>query len=203
MPSIQVKDANSNTQTVQTLPAVGQTTSANSLPVVIASDQSVIAVSASALPLPAGAATAANQTSAQSAPGTSAATAMTVQGAASGVPIPVAQGLATSGGWKPKLLNGLSTSLVAIKSSAGQLAMIEGFNPNTAQVYLQVFDNASPILGTTTPVLSVPIAPGATGGFSLSQTGVQFSNAIVVAATTTATGSTAPSTAVDCNAVYN
>jgi hypothetical protein len=47
MPSIQVKDANSAVQTVQTLPAVGQTTSANSLPVIIASDQSAVPVSLS------------------------------------------------------------------------------------------------------------------------------------------------------------
>lgn len=42
----------------------GQKTMANSLPVAIASDQSAIPISAAALPLPAGAATAANQTNA-------------------------------------------------------------------------------------------------------------------------------------------
>jgi hypothetical protein len=42
--------------TVNTLPNSGQATSANSLPVVVASDQSVIPFSAAALPLPAGAA---------------------------------------------------------------------------------------------------------------------------------------------------
>lgn len=45
MPSIQVKDANSATQTVNTLPAVGQAASAASLPVVLASDQSAVPVS--------------------------------------------------------------------------------------------------------------------------------------------------------------
>lgn len=44
MPSIQVKDANSATQTVQTLPAVGQAASAASLPVVLASDQPALQV---------------------------------------------------------------------------------------------------------------------------------------------------------------
>ena len=48
-----------------------------------------IPISASALPLPTGAATAANQTAAQSAVGTSATTALTVQGSASGVSLPV------------------------------------------------------------------------------------------------------------------
>jgi hypothetical protein len=48
-------------QTINTLPNAGQATSANSLPVVVASDQSAVPVSAASLPLPAGAATAANQ----------------------------------------------------------------------------------------------------------------------------------------------
>jgi hypothetical protein len=158
MPSVQVKDASGSTQTVQTLPAVGQSTGANSLPVVLASDQSAV---------------------------------------------PVAPALATSGGWKPKLLNGLTNAAVTIKASAGQLAMLEGYNPNAAQIYIQVFDSASPTVGTTTPVLSIPIAAGGTGGFTLSLAGVQFANAITVAATTTATGSTAPGTTLDCNAAYN
>ena len=42
---MQVKDANGATQTVNTLPGPGQTTSGNSLPVVIASDQSAVPVS--------------------------------------------------------------------------------------------------------------------------------------------------------------
>lgn len=43
-------------------PSLGQKTMANSSPVVIASDQSAIAVTAASLPLPSGAATSANQT---------------------------------------------------------------------------------------------------------------------------------------------
>lgn len=45
-----------------TAPTVGSKTSANSVPVVIASDQGAVAVSAASLPLPSGASTAANQT---------------------------------------------------------------------------------------------------------------------------------------------
>lgn len=45
-----------------TAPTVGSKTSANSVPVVIASDQSAVAISAASLPLPTGAATSANQT---------------------------------------------------------------------------------------------------------------------------------------------
>lgn len=46
-------------------------------------------ISAASLPLPAGAATAANQTAPQSSPGVSAATALTIQGSAAGVPVQV------------------------------------------------------------------------------------------------------------------
>lgn len=67
----------------------GQKTSANSVPVVIASDQSAIPISAASLPLPTGAATAALQSNVQSAPGTPQTEAITVQGNASGVPLPV------------------------------------------------------------------------------------------------------------------
>lgn len=67
---------------------LGQKVSASSLPVVIASDDTV-AISASSLPLPTGAATSADQTNVQSSPGTSAGTAVTVQGSASGVALPI------------------------------------------------------------------------------------------------------------------
>lgn len=67
----------------------GQNTSANSVPVVIASDQSAIPISAASLPLPTGAATAALQSNVQSAPGTPQTEAITIQGNASGIAIPV------------------------------------------------------------------------------------------------------------------
>src|ERR1700677_4738329 len=67
---------------------LGQKTSANSLPVVIASDDTV-AISATALPLPTNASTAALQSNVQSAPGTPQTVAITVQGNASGVALPV------------------------------------------------------------------------------------------------------------------
>ena len=53
-------------------------------------------ISASALPLPSGAATAASQTNVQSAPGTSQTTAITIQGNASGVPVPVSGSIAVA-----------------------------------------------------------------------------------------------------------
>src|ERR1043166_8791493 len=68
-------------QTINTLPNAGQAASVNSLPVVVASDQSAVPVSASALPLPTGAATAVKQP-APGAAGTPSTDVITVQGAA-------------------------------------------------------------------------------------------------------------------------
>lgn len=117
----------------------------------------------------------------------------------------VSQVLLTGNGWTAKLLNALSTTVTSVKSSAGELGLMQCYNPNTSQVYIQVFNVASGsvTLGTTTPLLSIPIGPSATGGFAMPNPGMNFSTAISVAATTTATGSTAPSTATDCNAGYN
>lgn len=61
MSTIQVKDAAGNTVTVARIADTGQGLMAASLPVTIASDQSAVPVTASSLPLPDGAATAAAQ----------------------------------------------------------------------------------------------------------------------------------------------
>lgn len=124
----------------------------------------------------------------------------------SAVPVgPVSLG--TSGGLTPKRLSALSTTVTGIKASAaGQLMMLQCGNTNASEEYVQLFDVATTggvTLGTTAPTLSVPIAATTTGGFTLSITGLQFANGIQVAATTTATGSTAPATALDCNAAFN
>jgi hypothetical protein len=54
-------DVNNGAWLGSTAPTVGQKTMANSLPVVVSSDQSAVPVSAASLPLPSGAATSANQ----------------------------------------------------------------------------------------------------------------------------------------------
>ena len=137
--------------------------------------------------------------------GTASANVVTVQGVASMTPVQISASLGTASGWTPKLLNALSTTVVSIKSSAGQLGMLQCYNPNSTQAYIQIFNIASGSvsLGSSTPLQSIPIGPTNTGGFTLSLVGLQFSTAISVAATTTATGSSAPSTAIDCNAAYN
>lgn len=57
MATIDVLDATGATQTIAKVAATGQDTMSDSLPVVIASDQSAVPVSAASLPLPSGAAT--------------------------------------------------------------------------------------------------------------------------------------------------
>ena len=109
----------------------------------------------------------------------------------------------TGNGWNPFLANGLTTTVTTVKGSAGELGAYHCLNPNTASAYVQIFDTAGAVtLGTTVPVLSLglPASASGPGGGNLEWgMGIHFANAIKVAATTTATGSTAPATALDCN----
>jgi hypothetical protein len=160
-------------------------------------------VSANALPLPAGAATATNQTAVQSAPGSSASTATTIQGSASGVPVPVSGALATAGGWKAKTLTALQTFATAqnVKTGATWMGTVKCWSSNTTQVWLQVYDATSPTLGS--PTFAVPLSPQTSDGLPPSNPGIQISNAINVLVTTTPTGTTQPTAEVDCTFLYN
>jgi hypothetical protein len=109
---------------------------------------------------------------------------------------------AATNGWSPFLANGLSTTVTTVKSSAGELGAYHCLNPNASAAYIQVFDTSGAVmLGTTTPVLSLGL-PASDGGNLEWGMGVHFANAIKVAATTTATGSTAPGTAIDCDFAF-
>lgn len=101
------------------------------------------------------------------------------------------------------LANAMSTTVKAVKASAGQLYSYHCYNPAAAATYIQIFNTASGsvVLGTTTPVLSLGIPAGGAGNLEWPN-GLAFSTAISAAATTTATGLTAPATAADCNFTY-
>lgn len=104
-------------------------------------------------------------------------------------------------GSTPVLLNALGTSVTTVKASAGRLVYLHCWNPNAAAAYVQVFDiSGSVTLGTSTPKLSMAVPPTNSNGFVLPLQGIAFANAIKAAATSTATGSTTPGTALDCNA---
>lgn len=100
----------------------------------------------------------------------------------------------------------LSTTVKQVKATGGIVSIVHCWNPNSTPIFVQIF-NALPAnvtLGTTPPIAFVPIAATSTGGWSISPLALgSLRTAISVAATTTATGSGAPSTAPDCDIYYN
>lgn len=121
----------------------------------------------------------------------------------------------TTGGWskfstpKNNSNTALTTTVVAVKSSAaGTFGGYYVSNPNTSTACLQVFDVATAgavTLGTTRPdmVFCIPAATGNPGAANLEITnGVNMANGIQIAATTTASGLTAPSTGLDVTILY-
>ncbi len=119
---------------------------------------------------------------------------------------------ATSGGvcdgamWTPLILNALTATKTAVKTTPGVLGILYCYNPNTSVAYVQVYNAllANVTVGSTTPTVSFGVAASSIGGFGFGGgSGYYLSTAISVAATTTATGSSAPSTALDCNVGYN
>lgn len=124
----------------------------------------------------------------------------------SGAPWSVTDVPATSGGWSKWSTphDNSNAPLVAtaggvsIKASAGQLGGYIIYNPNASVAYVQVFDaNAAITLGTTRPDVLIPIPPSSGANIEFGK-GVAFASGIRVAATTTASGSTAPGTGLDC-----
>lgn len=98
----------------------------------------------------------------------------------------------------PFYRSNLAATAVAVATKPTYLSGYNVANSNSAIVYVQFFDAASAgavTVGTTAPtmVLAVP-GNGVIDGIQIGQ--VAFQLGIVVAATTTATGSTAPATAL-------
>lgn len=86
-----------------------------------------------------------------------------------------------------------------IKASAGQLCLLEVRNPNAAEAWLQIFDDASPTVGTTVPALSFYV-PASGGNDKMFTVPIEFATAIKYAVTTTPTGSGAPAVGLVVNA---
>lgn len=110
-----------------------------------------------------------------------------------------------SGTAKPYLNTALSNTVVNVKTSSGTVLGWSFVNKGGAEAYVQVFDSAAAnvTLGTTTPKLVVWIpAGGAWEEKFTGETKVGFYTAISLAATTTATGSSAPGTALIANIEY-
>lgn len=90
---------------------------------------------------------------------------------------------------------------VAVMSGPGTLRGWHLFNENTVFVFLQLFDvkdDSKVNPGTTVPILSIGIPAGG-GAAILAERLRDFSNGIVVVATTTRAGNVAPALPVDFN----
>lgn len=173
-------------------------------------------ISVASLPLPAGAATAANQH--VTAAGTSDTAAQAFQGVVGGVAVPTTSAdvvaalnalsltqpfamyrygdktYAAQGGTGAALLTNTAVSVNA--SAAGQLQGYHFCNPNASIVYVQFFDAlpGSVTVGTTPNKFPVQIPVSSCK--DVDNLGIQFSTSITVAATTGATNGTAPGTGI-------
>lgn len=101
----------------------------------------------------------------------------------------------------PVRVNALSTTVLPVKMNAGAgIVALTVYNPSNAVAYLQIFDAEIPndvTLGTTLPTWVIPVKTIDSVTLSMDPKSAWFRNGIQVAATTTATGSSAPSVALD------
>lgn len=97
----------------------------------------------------------------------------------------------------------VGSTATQVKSIGGQIYGWHFHNPNAAISYVQFFNTAvgSVTVGTTPPIYSIGIPANGTSQVELPM-GLPHSTAIVVAATTTRTGGTAPGSTVDVNVFY-
>lgn len=117
----------------------------------------------------------------------------------------------TASGWTTAVFAGsisghaaLTTTVEAVKTSAGELGYSYCYNPNTTSAVVEFFNAAtgSVTLGTTVPNSFVELPP-TSGQNAEIVMGIPFSTAISAAAVTAVGGSTAPSTGIDCTIGYN
>lgn len=108
------------------------------------------------------------------------------------------------GGWSKVSYLAQTTTVRTPKGTAATWGGYYIYNPNTVVSYVQIFDAATATtitLGTTAPDLSLAIPPGSAANIEFSN-GIAFANGIKLACTTTATGSTAPTTGLDLNIYF-
>lgn len=98
----------------------------------------------------------------------------------------------------PVRANGLTNGAITVNGSGATIDTMVCVNNAAAPTYVQLFNTASSVtLGTTLPTLSLGMA--VSGFVDLSGSAIWFSSIVKAACTTTATGSSAPSVACDCN----
>lgn len=115
-----------------------------------------------------------------------------------------------TGGWLTKSCSScdgstaLTNSAQVIKATAGSLGGWDLYNPNTVPAYIQFYNTAaaSVTVGTTNPQFMITLGPGVSRNVEFSQ-GIAFTNAgWSVAATSTAGGNGALTTAIDATFFY-
>lgn len=115
----------------------------------------------------------------------------------------VTQTPTTTGGLTIHKTDALVATAVAVKASAGNVYGYHIFNPNTADIYVHIYNIAqgSVTVGTSSRTISM-LVPGGGVLDAVFPMPLGFSTAITVAATTTLTGSSAPSTGLVTNIYY-
>jgi hypothetical protein len=116
-----------------------------------------------------------------------------------GTPVFATPTPSTTGGWSKIKYAAQTTTVQTPKGTAGTFGGYYVYNPNASVAYVQVFDAATATtitLGTTVPdmIFAIPAASGANIEITC---GVNMANGIKLACTTTAGGSTAPTTGLD------
>lgn len=101
----------------------------------------------------------------------------------------------------PKVAAAFKSSVVVIKGSPGVLQWASCSNTNASVEFIQVFDTIGSVtVGTTPPSSIIPIQASGVTNFVVP---TQFLFGIKAIPTTTPTGNTAPSTALDCAFGFN
>lgn len=104
--------------------------------------------------------------------------------------------------WYSKVLFNQKATVATISGASGAFGGYMIANENDAFIYLQVFDTTSAVtVGTTTPDKVFGIPPTASANVEFTN-GIRISDGIKIACTTTATGSTPPSTGLDMTILY-
>lgn len=98
----------------------------------------------------------------------------------------------------------LTSTAQAIKASAGTLYGYYIYNPNSSAQFVQFYNTAqgSVTVGTTNPLFMLTIPAASAANMSLSPHGIAFGTAMSWAATSTAGGNGAPTTALDAICWY-
>ena len=115
-----------------------------------------------------------------------------------GTPVFTTPTPSSTGGWTPYTNAALSSTKTQITASACTVGSISVHNPAAATTYLQVWDlaSASVTVGTTAATEYYGIPAGASSNITIPDGGFHHGTGLTIAATTTATGSGAPATAL-------